>query len=66
MYCVIDIFDHVLVLLLLSDLDLFVQVHEYIQLNEEYQLIDPTNNLFLKSIFTLISQSYNEGYEGSS
>ncbi len=34
---------HDLILLLLLNLDRFVQVHENIQLNEEYQLIDPRN-----------------------
>ncbi len=41
---------HDLILLLLLNLDRFVQVHENIQLNEEYQLIDPRNILFFKSI----------------
>lgn len=42
-----QLIDHDLILLLVLNLDLFVQVHENIQLNEEYQLIDSTNNLFL-------------------
>jgi len=45
---------HDLILLLLLNLDRFVQVHENIQLNEEYQLIDPRNILFFKSIQTFI------------
>ncbi len=45
---------HDLILLLLLNLDRFVQVHENIQLNEEYQLIDPRNILFFKSTQTFI------------
>ncbi len=45
---------HDLILLLLLNLDQFGQVHENIQLNEEYQLIDPRNILFFKSTQTFI------------
>jgi len=37
-----QLIDHDLILLLLSYLDPFVKVHENIQLNEKYQLIDST------------------------
>jgi hypothetical protein len=42
-----QLIDHDLILLLLSYLDPFVQVHENIQLNGEYRLIDPTNKFSL-------------------
>ena len=37
-----QLIDHDLILLLLSYLDPFAKVHENIQSNVEYQLIDPT------------------------
>ena len=43
-----QLIDHDLILLLLPYLDPFAKVHENIQLNEEYQLIDPTNNFSLQ------------------
>ena len=42
-----QLIDHDLILLLLSYLDSFAQVHENIQSNVEYRLIDPKNKFYL-------------------